>query len=520
MPGNKGFLGNIQHSVNSFFYSLTTNDRYASYDSPYRESNNRSSNHNGLPGSNNNSSISLVDNTGSNRSSTSNNRPFLYRPGLRSQLQNNASGDVQLQDYIDGLPPLPSIDSIWERLELFLDREYPEMNDYLGGSATVSDLNELESDLEITLPSDVRESFQIHDGQESNTGGLVFGLILLELDAVSLECEIWRRVCTKLERAQYLHQVSSNDTSSSSSKSVNRKPVDFISKQRSIPEGAIQPVYAHPHWIPLARDFAGNNIAVDLAPGPTGRWGQIILFGRDFDTKYVIASSWTEFLLNLVEDFEDDKFIIDPINETLFFAENGKPIEYLKVLVHRAWAPIQKASLEKLREELYAKTTALRSKNNSKVDLPKHTLIVPDLEKEDSKIGEEEHEIKLDDEELEEEMKDDDDGEKVEEKLEVKPEDEIKLEEEPKPEEEIKLEDDEDQNEEDQNVEADEEKIEDELNVEDELTLEGGVTPQDQAILDNQENTVHDAELDNDKPVESEETELSSLNDKLQEVAL
>ncbi|GMF76952.1 unnamed protein product [[Candida] boidinii] len=61
----------------------------------------------------------------------------------------------------------------------------------------------------------------------------------------------------------------------------------FIHNQRSIPDGAIQEVYAHDNWIPLVKDNVGNNIAVDLAPGQRGKWGQIILFGRDYDTKYI-----------------------------------------------------------------------------------------------------------------------------------------------------------------------------------------------------------------------------------------
>ena len=43
---------------------------------------------------------------------------------------------------------------------------------------------------------------------------------------------------------------------------------------------------------------------MDLLPGPAGQVGQIILFGRDFDTKLVIASSLQEFLFGFVTDLE------------------------------------------------------------------------------------------------------------------------------------------------------------------------------------------------------------------------
>jgi cell wall assembly regulator SMI1 len=71
---------------------------------------------------------------------------------------------------------------------------------------------------------------------------------------------------------------------------------DLIAKQDSQPAGAIQKAYAHPAWIPLARDWGGNYLATDLAPGPNGTWGQIIIFGRDYDCKYVVARSWGALL--------------------------------------------------------------------------------------------------------------------------------------------------------------------------------------------------------------------------------
>ena len=53
---------------------------------------------------------------------------------------------------------------------------------------------------------------------------------------------------------------------------------------------------------------------MDLLPGPAGQVGQIILFGRDFDTKLVIASSLQEFLFGFVTDLEQGNFQIDSVN--------------------------------------------------------------------------------------------------------------------------------------------------------------------------------------------------------------
>ncbi|KAI0463516.1 hypothetical protein LJB42_002516 [Komagataella kurtzmanii] len=312
-----GFLDNVQESFKSVLYSLTTNDHYAEYSSRHTEHNKSTTS---LRASVNNSSTSLVD---SQRSS------IAYRPGLRSQVTNS---NIRLQDYVEGQPPLPSVAEIWERLDNWLEREYPELGENLDGGATSSDLNQFEHDLDVNLPLDVRESYQIHDGQLSHAKrvGLIFGLTLLSLDRVNEESTIWRNVAKKVDTL---------------------KDKGFVNRQSSIPAGSAQPVYSHDHWIPVAKDYAGNNIAVDLAPGPTGKWGQIILFGRDFDTKYVIAQSWTEFLLSVVEDLEEGKFLIDEIDESLMFYEKGRTVEYLRVLVYRAMSKDRKAKHEQQKKE-------------------------------------------------------------------------------------------------------------------------------------------------------------------------
>lgn len=64
----------------------------------------------------------------------------------------------------------------------------------------------------------------------------------------------------------------------------------------------------------MLKDNIGNQIAMDLSPGPNGKWGQIILFGRDFDTKLVIASSLQEFIFGFVTDLEQGNFKLILVN--------------------------------------------------------------------------------------------------------------------------------------------------------------------------------------------------------------
>lgn len=64
----------------------------------------------------------------------------------------------------------------------------------------------------------------------------------------------------------------------------------------SFPENAIRRTYFHLRWVPLLRDFGGNNIGVDLDPGPAGKLGQIIVYGRDQHDMFVVADDWDAFL--------------------------------------------------------------------------------------------------------------------------------------------------------------------------------------------------------------------------------
>lgn len=59
------------------------------------------------------------------------------------------------------------------------------------------------------------------------------------------------------------------------------------------PYGTVKRVGGDPGWIPILDDGGGNWIGLDLAPAADGRVGQVIEFGRDFDTAAYLAPSLT-----------------------------------------------------------------------------------------------------------------------------------------------------------------------------------------------------------------------------------
>lgn len=291
-----------------------------------------------------------------------------YSPGMRSSLQRQSSNqdvhsaqssggvnqsEIQMQNFQEGLPPPPPVGHSWKRIDRWMEDNYEELFENLGEGCTQNDVNELEHELDCTLPMEVRESLQIHDGQErgGRPTGIVFGCMLLDCEEIVQEWQQWRRT-----NEEYLRSppdaagmqppnkafagasTSAAPTSShSTSPATSNWRQELLARQDSQPSNACQKAYVHAGWIPLARDWNGNNIAIDLAPGPTGKWGQVILMGRDYDCKYVIARSWSAFLANLADDMSTDKWFIDEDSQELKLREfkNAEPA-YMDILRWRA----------------------------------------------------------------------------------------------------------------------------------------------------------------------------------------
>lgn len=347
----------------SIYYNITTNDHYAEFDTSDSQLFSEPS----LP-------LSLTD---------------------TEMLFNQTRIDSHFPLFL-ALPQSPEPKLSWKRINRWLNNHCIELAAEVSGPATANDMRVFEADIGYRLPTDVRESFLVHNGQElSTTGtsiegtrinlGLIFGSVLLSLEAVVTEWQVWCNTATLLEQ-----KVKHYNTLSVLQKAVNSQEkfmMEWLSCQKSVPMGAVRCVYAHPQWLPLATDSLGNNIAVDLAPGPTGRWGQIILCGRDFDTKYVVAPSWAAFLERFADDLENGKhfvlsneiFGVNSINANgslenygneenalVFLAKNGRAQSYFDVLKNRV-------------QQLYQTTNVkeVASEDNTKISLSSPYVVNP-----------------------------------------------------------------------------------------------------------------------------------------------
>ncbi|CAE7126237.1 unnamed protein product [Rhizoctonia solani] len=192
-----------------------------------------------------------------------------------------------------GLSGQSSLAGTWERIRKFMAREYPELGDSLNFGLAPAIIDQVEAELGMSLPKAVRESYLFCDGQEAESGtscaeGLFFGLTLLPLEDVLEEWRFWREV--------------------DEDPATGANP-QLLQVMASIPTGWIRKAYSCRGWLPLVSDKAGNYLGVDLAPAEQGTYGQVIVFGRDFDTKVVMfrgegEDGWATWLQNFVEELE------------------------------------------------------------------------------------------------------------------------------------------------------------------------------------------------------------------------
>ncbi|TFK55159.1 hypothetical protein OE88DRAFT_1694524 [Heliocybe sulcata] len=191
------------------------------------------------------------------------------------------------------LPPYAPLAQTWQRLQTWLTKEYPELGDTLNYGILPQDLAQIEMQFGFELPAPVRESYLVCDGQEpeSSAGcseGLFFGLTLLPLEEVLEEWRFWR------------------DVDDDPNTGANPK---LRESMHSVPPDYVRREYSNKGWIPLVADKAGNYLGIDLNPAEGGAPGQVIIFGRDFDTKVVMwrgegPSGWAKWLASFVEELE------------------------------------------------------------------------------------------------------------------------------------------------------------------------------------------------------------------------
>jgi len=173
--------------------------------------------------------------------------------------------------------------TLWRTYLDWLAEHVPQATALLNPPADEAAITEVEALVGQRLPESVKAGWRLHDGQVIDTElGVAFGFWWQPVAEVAREWTSWRRV-----------REGQDD--------------DFFEElnlsQRSYPEKAIKRQYTSPGWIPLLRwPFDGDYVGLDYDPGPLGRPGQVINFGRDQENKFVIADEFSTLLAWLVQE--------------------------------------------------------------------------------------------------------------------------------------------------------------------------------------------------------------------------
>ncbi len=85
---------------------------------------------------------------------------------------------------------------------------------------------------------------------------------------------------------------------------MGRKLPVFDPTVPSIPPGLIQEHYSMREWVAFGEDGGGNFVAIDYAPGPEGKAGQVITFGPDEQAHFRLGVDLEDFLRAVLASYQ------------------------------------------------------------------------------------------------------------------------------------------------------------------------------------------------------------------------
>ncbi len=214
--------------------------------------------------------------------------------------RNRAMNDGETPKRPTGQPkPLieEDITSVLARLDTWYAENLPTNQFAFNPPATDENLDSIERLVGLKLPNAYRQLYKWHDGDKSGLfSGHIYGTSLVSLGEAAMHWKMWNEALAEFGGDRY--KIPGG----------------------AWPEGAVDPAYINPRWIPLTNSD-GNHIGLDFDAWPNGRIGQVILYGRDEDVKVVLAESLGALLEWIADLLEGGNFRLEP-------AQNGPPTRF------------------------------------------------------------------------------------------------------------------------------------------------------------------------------------------------
>ena len=195
----------------------------------------------------------------------------------------------------------------WRSIENALKAKNVWGKQKVNPGAADDELTNLEKTVQQTLPETFKDFYRIHNGQaEINcfANGLIFGLRLLPINDI-------------IDRWKGWIDISGGDYNE-----------EFAEDMFSHPDGYMKKLYANPGWIPVTDDCEGCHLGFDYDPDVKGTKGQFIAFGRDTETKILLAATFEEFLDKYIRDLENRAWNIEAGGDWIFGDETLNGVLY------------------------------------------------------------------------------------------------------------------------------------------------------------------------------------------------
>jgi len=180
---------------------------------------------------------------------------------------------------------------LWQRIEDWLSKHYPAMVADLNPGCSLNEVLTLEGEIGVELPESFKAFYAIHNGQRAKDYiGLFYNISLLPLADIPTQWNVWSDIMEDY--------------------GPEGMEENFDQCQTSLMPDKVKAMYANRKWIPFAVIWDSNYLGLDFDPGPEGRLGQVINFGREEEQKAVLANSFEEFIEDFIEELESGGAVI------------------------------------------------------------------------------------------------------------------------------------------------------------------------------------------------------------------
>jgi len=180
---------------------------------------------------------------------------------------------------------MDALEQLWECIEAAIQLQAPPHEPILTPGASEQAIADIERELGVMLPEDVRASYRRHDG-----GFSLEPVIYMDMSPLAEMAESWHILTDLLRDEEW----------------ANQPPYYFseVVVRSGWQTGPIQPVWWNRRWIPFASELAGNLLCIDLAPAPGGTIGQIIDWDHECGPSRVLFPSFEHLLTSWSEQLE------------------------------------------------------------------------------------------------------------------------------------------------------------------------------------------------------------------------